>query len=474
MLAGEAGPERDLTALNAGAAIYVGGLAETIEQGTRKAEEAIDSGAARDVLEQFVERTTARERAAGVPGRGHARGARPPPQPGAALRARGAGRRARGGRPPVRRGAGAPGHVADRRAQAPLAVGGRDQRGPLVRRGGQGLRARRRRGAVGAHRGARTSAARSTTCAPRARPPTCRSCARTSPSTSTCCSRPRRLGADAVLLVVGAFHHGDQLADLFNTARALDLDAIVEVSEPEELEVALEADVDVIGINNRNLEDFSVDTARTYELLADVPAGKIVVSESGISTREQIEELERVGVDAVLAGSAVMARRRPRTRRKGAGRPRRRQVGAGAWTVPYHRGDGHRAPTRSARGSRAGRAPPRQPGQGRQGARRRSPRRARGAAGRGPRADRGQPGRGQDRAGARAGALDRRRVRARAVHRRPAARRRGGHRRLQPARGPVRVPARARCSPTWCWSTRSTARRPRRSRACSSACRSAT
>ena len=59
VLAGEAGPERDLTALNAGAAIYVGGLAETIEQGTRTAEEAIDSGAARDVLDRYVARTRA-------------------------------------------------------------------------------------------------------------------------------------------------------------------------------------------------------------------------------------------------------------------------------------------------------------------------------------------------------------------------------------------------------------------------------
>ncbi|HYI36742.1 MAG TPA: indole-3-glycerol phosphate synthase TrpC [Thermoleophilaceae bacterium] len=117
----------------------------------------------------------------------------------------------------------------------------------------------------------------------------------------------KALGADAVLLVVGSLPRGGHLAELYATARALDLDAIVEVSEPEELEIALEADVDVIGINNRNLEDFTVDTQRTYELLADVPAGKIVVSESGISTREQIEELERVGVDAVLAGSAVMA-----------------------------------------------------------------------------------------------------------------------------------------------------------------------
>jgi indole-3-glycerol phosphate synthase len=113
-------------------------------------------------------------------------------------------------------------------------------------------------------------------------------------------------GADAVLLVVGALRH-EHLADLYADARSLDLDAIVEVSRPEELEVALEVDVDVIGINNRDLVDFSVDPGRTYELLADVPAGKIVVSESGISRREQIEELEAVGIDAVLAGSAVMA-----------------------------------------------------------------------------------------------------------------------------------------------------------------------
>ncbi len=117
-------------------------------------------------------------------------------------------------------------------------------------------------------------------------------------------------GADAVLLVVGALR-GGELADLYAAARSLDLDAIVEVSRPEELEIALEVDVDVIGINNRDLEDFSVDPERTYELLADVPAGKIVVSESGISRRDQVEELERVGVDAVLAGSAVMAAEDP-------------------------------------------------------------------------------------------------------------------------------------------------------------------
>ena len=62
----------------------------------------------------------------------------------------------------------------------------------------------------------------------------------------------------------------------------------------------------MIGINNRDLDDFTVDITRTFDLLADVPAGKTVVSESGIVYREQIEELERVGVDAVLVGETVM------------------------------------------------------------------------------------------------------------------------------------------------------------------------
>lgn len=112
-------------------------------------------------------------------------------------------------------------------------------------------------------------------------------------------------GADAVLLVVGALHPRD-LAILYAEARAIELDAIVEIHDEEELEAALEVDADVIGINNRNLEDFSVDIGRTFDLLVDVPAGKTVVSESGIGSREQVDELERVGVDAVLVGETLM------------------------------------------------------------------------------------------------------------------------------------------------------------------------
>ena len=99
---------------------------------------------------------------------------------------------------------------------------------------------------------------------------------------------------------------------MYEGARGLDLDCLVEVHDGEELERALRLDADVIGINNRNLDEGTVDVATTYELMPDVPAGKTVVAESGISTRSELEELERVGVDAVLIGSALMSSRRPR------------------------------------------------------------------------------------------------------------------------------------------------------------------
>ena len=112
-------------------------------------------------------------------------------------------------------------------------------------------------------------------------------------------------GADAILLIVAALDR-DRLAELHDEARSLDLDCLVEVHDEPELETALTVDADVIGINNRNLEDFSVDIQTTFELITDVPAGKTAVSESGIADRTTLEELERVGVDAVLIGEALM------------------------------------------------------------------------------------------------------------------------------------------------------------------------
>ncbi len=114
------------------------------------------------------------------------------------------------------------------------------------------------------------------------------------------------LGADAILLIVAALDT-DDLALLHREARALDLDVLVEVHDEPELVCALETvDADVIGINNRDLHDFSVDVERTFELLSDVPAGKTVVAESGFHSRDQLDELERVGVDAVLVGEVLM------------------------------------------------------------------------------------------------------------------------------------------------------------------------
>ena len=112
-------------------------------------------------------------------------------------------------------------------------------------------------------------------------------------------------GADAVLLIVRALDDHD-LALMHNEARAIDLDVLVEVHDAKELERALALDAEVIGINNRNLDEGTVDVATTYELMPDVPAGKTVVAESGISSRAELEELERVGVDAVLIGGALM------------------------------------------------------------------------------------------------------------------------------------------------------------------------
>jgi indole-3-glycerol phosphate synthase len=111
--------------------------------------------------------------------------------------------------------------------------------------------------------------------------------------------------ADAVLLIVAALSP-EHLDQLHREAQSLDLDVLVEVHSEEELETALEVDAAVIGINNRDLTDFSVDVDRTYRLLSDGPAGKVVVSESGFQAREQLEDLDRVGIDAVLVGESLM------------------------------------------------------------------------------------------------------------------------------------------------------------------------
>jgi indole-3-glycerol phosphate synthase len=112
-------------------------------------------------------------------------------------------------------------------------------------------------------------------------------------------------GADAVLLIVAALAQS-QLSSLHDTARGLGLDVLVEVHDSRELARALEAGAQMIGVNNRDLTDFSVDVRRTERLLGEVPAGVAVVSESGIAGPEQLERLEQLGVQAVLVGESLM------------------------------------------------------------------------------------------------------------------------------------------------------------------------
>jgi indole-3-glycerol phosphate synthase len=115
----------------------------------------------------------------------------------------------------------------------------------------------------------------------------------------------RLAGADAVLLIVAALADAE-LESLHERARELGLDVLVEVHDGEELGRALGVGADLIGINNRDLRDFSVDVRRTSRLIGEVPAGVRVVSESGISSAEQLRALQREGVHAVLVGESLM------------------------------------------------------------------------------------------------------------------------------------------------------------------------
>ena len=116
-------------------------------------------------------------------------------------------------------------------------------------------------------------------------------------------------GADAVLLIVAVFGGAagaSGLAQLRRRADELSLDALVEVHDEAELDVALEAGADLVGINNRDLRSFAVDLGVTERLAPRVPEGVVVVAESGISTRSDVERLEAAGADAVLVGGALM------------------------------------------------------------------------------------------------------------------------------------------------------------------------
>jgi indole-3-glycerol phosphate synthase len=111
--------------------------------------------------------------------------------------------------------------------------------------------------------------------------------------------------ADAVLLIVAALER-QQLSALNTCAQTLGLDVLVEVHDRDELQTALKIGAELIGINHRDLRDFSVDVERTARLMGEIPAGVTVVSESGIVQAEQLSKLQDAGVDAVLVGELLM------------------------------------------------------------------------------------------------------------------------------------------------------------------------
>jgi indole-3-glycerol phosphate synthase len=115
----------------------------------------------------------------------------------------------------------------------------------------------------------------------------------------------RAAGADVILLIVAALSP-ERLRELYAQARDHDLGVLVEIHDASELETALALGPEVIGINNRDLSTLTVDIARTFELRPRIPAGTLVVSESGFRTRSELDRLAAAGVDAVLIGERLM------------------------------------------------------------------------------------------------------------------------------------------------------------------------
>ncbi|MFP4198802.1 MAG: indole-3-glycerol phosphate synthase TrpC [Halanaerobium sp.] len=123
------------------------------------------------------------------------------------------------------------------------------------------------------------------------------------------------IGADVVLLIA-AILDDQQLESFLNLCRQLKLEAIVEVHNLDELERVLKTEAEIIGINNRDLNDFSVDLKTTAELTAELKKlgqrdNHYLIAESGIKTREDIDFLKEIGVDGVLIGETLMRAESP-------------------------------------------------------------------------------------------------------------------------------------------------------------------
>lgn len=116
----------------------------------------------------------------------------------------------------------------------------------------------------------------------------------------------RAYGADSLLLIV-AILTLEKLEELLELSHGLGMSCLLEVHNETELEVALKSQAGIIGINNRDLSNFSVDIATTGRLRPLIPPDRLVVSESGIKDRDDMKSLRQWGVDAVLIGESLMS-----------------------------------------------------------------------------------------------------------------------------------------------------------------------
>ncbi len=115
----------------------------------------------------------------------------------------------------------------------------------------------------------------------------------------------RHYGADAVLLIASVLGEKN-LKDFIKTAKELGMDCLVEVHDKKDLHIALNADAEIIGINNRNLKTMTTDLNTTIELSKHIPKNTTIVSESAIKTKQDIEFLQPADIDAILVGTAIM------------------------------------------------------------------------------------------------------------------------------------------------------------------------
>ena len=113
------------------------------------------------------------------------------------------------------------------------------------------------------------------------------------------------LGAKAILLICAILKE-EQIKSYIKICDDLGISALVEAHDDEEIQMAVRAKARIIGVNNRNLKDFSVDVSNSKRLRQQIPDDIIFVSESGISTRDDVKALEAANVDAVLIGETLM------------------------------------------------------------------------------------------------------------------------------------------------------------------------